>query len=1261
MEASYSDFRTLNAPSVTRVRQTVAMDAGANEAAGLAAPYELNFALDDTSFTVRENLADILERELLGPKFGPDEVLPFSPGSQYLVGLIAPVRLSSSAEVGADGDDASDLLEVRGDGASSHSQRGVPVNASDETDADTDEDDPDDRTPKQGLMVPASMGLRFQVPSDLAAFTAVASWGTYESVESDDVSSTGRPIRHYQRKPVEVACSVAMADLVPGQTLSLPLQDSIVLRIDRYDDPGFNRVLVEIALCNDRETPLPIPVSMWMFQTQLRVDAGGAEVFLPVRDVLEQVWPEHDEEVRRLDLQYRDRLEFAIGRTCSADWIAKRGARRATAVHTTWLPTAETAQTRARTVDGMLLSMDALSRATPQELIAGLEPLVVGYGTWLDEQEAIAAALPTHLQETADDVLFEARKVNSRLKAGLEFVTTSEEALRCFHFMNRVMRDQRTASQIALIRSSDPQLSVDDARERIDKDDSGQPRAEWRPFQLAFILMQLAALSDPTAVQRSGDVKRVELLFFPTGGGKTEAYLGLAAYTFAIRRRQGIIDSSEGALSGLDGVSVLMRYTLRLLTAQQFQRATALVCAAELARLEDEVTWGMEPFRIGLWVGTDVSPKRFEEAEEQLARANEYGSHRLTVLQIQRCPWCGTPITAAQVKTDSVTRRVHVYCGDELARCPFAKGGTVPQGLPILTVDEEIYRLTPAFVIATVDKFARLAREGEAAALFGYVSRRCERHGFVHADYAKCDVTTSHPAKNGHPAASVRPVPRLRPPDLIIQDELHLITGALGTAVGLFEVAIETLCSWETPAGKPVRPLIVASTATVRNAHEQVRGLYGRQVEVFPPQVLDVADTYFSQEVAIDRRNPGRLYMGVSAQGVRLASAEIRVAEILLSAGQLLFDRAGSAADPYMTLVGYFNATRELAGMARYIGDDVQNRVKRPRKGSGFPVRLGAAFGFLNVGELTSRIASSEIGRTLDRLGLDFKTDYDTTDAQKARMSMIKDGGQPAKRAEAPYDVVLATSMLQVGVDVQRLGLMLVVGQPKNTAEYIQATSRVGRDSTKPGLVVSLGNWARPRDLAHFEQFRHYHDTFYAQVESLSVTPFSPTALERGIDGLLISAARVLQAVEPDGLSSERNAGRIASQRTSVEALATRLKARIASAAQSDEASKRASDLIVNKIDRWAQRAALAKQLSKTLVYERTGDDDKFLPLIVSPENHQSSAGGSLEAPFVVANSMREVQPEVNILVSPVKERLFTLAPSDVPPWSLPSGEEDPS
>ena len=407
------------------------------------------------------------------------------------------------------------------------------------------------------------------------------------------------------------------------------------------------------------------PVDAWLYQTKLTIAADGAEVFLPVSDPLLDTRYEPDDELRRLNLQYRDRLEFAAGRTCSVGWAVADGARRASKVWTTWLPTCETPQVAAEEIDA-LLDMRELAKASPEQLRDGLSPIVDRYGEWLDGEEARAQALPEHLRGEGLDAVSEARKVQRQLADGLEHLLTDADALRCFQFMNEVMADQRVQSQIARRRTQHPDESIDEAKDavlaEVDKPHS------WFTFQLAFILMQLPLLTDPAADKRSGDLAKAQLLFFPTGGGKTEAYLGLAAYAFAIRRLQRVVETPDGPLDGRAGVTVLMRYTLRLLTAQQFQRATALVCAAEMARLRDEATWGTEPFRIGLWVGTDVSPKRYDEAETQLKRAAKAGSgYRLTVLQIQRCPWCGTPIGAANVQPDPETRRIFVYCGDERA------------------------------------------------------------------------------------------------------------------------------------------------------------------------------------------------------------------------------------------------------------------------------------------------------------------------------------------------------------------------------------------------------------------------------------------------------------------------------------------------------------------------------------------------------------------------------------------------------------------
>ncbi|MFJ5228851.1 DISARM system helicase DrmA [Kitasatospora sp. NPDC088391] len=1254
---------------MTTPRRGSAQPADHKNSVTVAPAYHLTHAPDGSSWAVRQNLVDILERELLGPANGPTELLDGVPDAAYLVGRIAPVRLTpSKADPGEA--DSSDAATDVGDAVDASGSRGVPLTAVDESSASGDEDEVEDQPQKRGLMIPASMGLRFQIPSDLDEFTVTATWGTYEPVKerkpegaAEAEAEASRPLRRFQRVPHEVPVTVKVADLTPSRTRPYVLEDKVLLRVDRHDDTERGCRMIEVALCNDRETPRQIPVDAWLYQTRLEVTAPGPAAFLPVNDALLEPFEEDDDELRRLRLQYRDRLEFAHGRTCSVDWAVADGARRASAVWTTWLPVSETRQTAAEEIGAALLDMRRLQEAPVAELRAGLEPIVQGYTAWLNGEQQRAEDLPEHLRFEGLEAVGEARRVQQQLAEGLEFLLVDEEALRCFRFMNRVMADQRVHSQVAERRASRPEESIDEARRAI-LDREKERAHSWRTFQLAFVLMQLPLLSDPAAEKRSSDLAKAQLLFFPTGGGKTEAYLGLAAYTFAIRRRQGVVDAFDGPLDGRSGVAVLMRYTLRLLTAQQFQRATTLVCAAELARGEDPETWGEEPFRIGLWVGTDVSPKRYDEAAEQLQKAHGGRGYRLTVLQIQRCPWCGTRVEARDVRTEPTLRRVYVYCGDELADCPFAEGGEVPEGLPVLTVDEEIYRLAPAFVIATVDKFARLSREGEAASLFGHVSRRCERHGFVHPDYQHCAVQLgkSHPkTPTGFPPAKVSAADRLRPPDLVIQDELHLITGALGTTVGLFEVAIDAMTDWQTKDGLPVRPLLVASTATARNAAEQVKALYGRAVTIFPPQVLDAGNTFFSKEIPVSEEHPGRRYLGISTTGVRLTTAEIRVAEVLMAAGQLMLDRSGPEADPYLSLVGYFSATRELAGMARYMSDDIQTALAKGRPWSKLPRRTGTDYGSLNVAELTSRVSSADITATLDQMALAFDPAFDSTAGKRERRAMREAKKPEPTREVNPYDVVLATSMLQVGVDVTRLGLMLVVGQPKNTAEYIQASSRVGRSAQRPGLVIALGNWARPRDLAHFEQFRHYHETFYAQVEALSVTPFSVTSLERGLDGVLVSAARVLQAGKAgsgQGLSAEDGASRIEAEQDFMGELVDTLVRRIRRASEDEDAPDRARQRLANRIDHWVKRRKSLMADRKSLVYEKVKDDSLHDALIMSAENAKAGIDSLDAPPFVVANSMREVQPEINLLVSPIKERLVYRAPDHAPKWKMPEDQQ---
>lgn len=1216
-----------------------------------------------TSAQVRDELVDLIARDLVGPWDGPTETIVGTPRARYLAGALAPISLlDGTTQALASTSRARDttLADVRTDDSlavadlsGAHDVQGVPADE-DEPIAEASPSEPDeDRGPESKIIAPSSMGLRFQVPAETGVLRFTARWGKYSARREAD--EQGRTQTYYDRTPFEEIVEIDISAIPNGGSTRASLPSDVEISVEVFDVD--ERRVIEAALLNTAITGRELPPKLWMFQAELEVTAPNREsVFLPARDAMVSDRGSRDPEVRRLDLLYRDRLEFAVGRTASVNWdLSPDDPRRAIAVRTTWLPTAEVPQTRAPAVKGAVLSMRALMEASPEELETGLRPLIDGYSAWLKKRAKENAKLPDWLQEQGAIGLEDGDAALKRLRAGLELLVSDEQAQRAFWFMNRTMRDQRLRSQVAALRIEQKELSIADAVAEVAA--RGDKAASWRAFQLAFILMQIPSVVDPTHVRRSTDYARAELLFFPTGGGKTEAYLGLAAFTFGIRRLQGKVETPDGLLDGGDGVAVLMRYTLRLLTSQQFLRATTLMCAAELVRREDPTTWGSAPFTIGLWVGSSVSPKRYSEAAEQVKDVREKdgnSAYGLTVLQFDHCPWCGTPINPkSNVEADDVEKRIRVYCGDRRARCPFAAGGDARVGLPVLTVDDEIYRHPPTFLLATVDKFARLAREGEAASLFGYVARKCPRHGYKHldTDNTVCGADT-HNAKtaNGrtYPSTQVTPVGRLRPPDLIIQDELHLITGALGTAVGLFEGAIDALSSWELGApgaAKPVKPLIVASTATVRKAAEQVQRLYARDVEVFPPQVLSVSDTFFSKEVPLDKA-PGRRYLGVCLHGARLTLAEIRLSEILLLAGQKLFDEYGAAAEPYLTLVDYFSATRELAGMRRYLEDDVTTRVSNPDKSTGYPRRRTP----LKLGELTSRISSSEIGKTLTHLASPFDPDTDTTSGRAVIAAKLKAGEELAPR-ELPYDVVLATSMLQVGVDVPRLGLMMIVGQPKNTAEYIQASSRVGREGTKPGLVVTLANRARPRDMAHYEQFEHYHDTFYANVEALSVTPFSEAALERGLTGLIVSAARVIDATAaPDqSLSAEANAGagRIVVRRGTVDALVDRLVARVDLAADAGASSSMKSKLVL-RLDKWTDRATAT---AGALTYsKKTLPKQVVEPLLVSPEDSIGEEGDRL---FQVANSMREVQPEIDLLVSPFPGKLAEPVTATTPKWTF--------
>lgn len=1132
---------------------------------------------------VRAEFIDLLMRDWLGPAGGEDEVIyERSVRDRYLVGALAPNHQatadeSRSAETSVDEGEGEDEEVID----PPDEQGELPIGGDDVG----DDGSAASAVPDVGdtaAFIPSSLGLTVSLAADATSVIAEVSYGRYTRHKDE-----AKDRFYWQRIPVNVACPpISVRDGLIERLFIEPDRAVYLTGICRAVKGGYSLTLF---LVNGQGEPKRNKDEVWIFQPEITLYSPDGEAVFAKRPLSRVLL---DREDLTMEMLYRAHQEFAVGHgvgvTVKAD---PDNPARALGVATQVLPRAEITPMNARSIPGLITDMSVLA-ATPQGGFgAALQPLIDAYRLWLDEQEQRvqqpdSLLLPYVENGVAGAQIEHGRETLRRIQAGIDLLDSDPHAALAFQFTNQAMALQRVRTIFAqeVRRETKPDINLIDVPEN----------RSWRPFQLAFILLNLPAMVDPTHPNRSDPTVRTgiaDLLWFPTGGGKTEAYLGLTAFTLGIRRLQPDLGGfdRDGA-----GVAVIMRYTLRLLTLQQFQRATALIAACEVLRREDQSAWGLEPFRIGLWVGARSTPNYTEDSAAAITQAHggwrgsQGGSG--TPVQLKNCPWCGSPINPGRnIKVETADQgvgRTLQYCSDTFGECPFGERRSKGEGLPIVVVDEEIYRRLPALLIATVDKFAQMPWKGATQMLFGRVTGWCPRHGYRSPEIEDAD---SHPKKGTHPACRTEPLSRgLRPPDLIIQDELHLISGPLGTVVGLYETAVDALCTWQLN-GTQINAKIVASTATIRRANYQVHGLFQRLVNIFPPSGLDATDNFFARQ---DNTVPGRLYLGVCASGTRLKSVLIRAYVTTMAAAQTLYDRYGTAADPYMTLVGYFNSVRELGGMLRVMDDAVQSRLRRMDQ-------RGLARRTIypdNVTELTSRKSAVQIPEILDRL----ETPFGSKDQHRR-----------------PLDTVLATNMISVGVDVGRLGLMIVAGQPKATAEYIQATSRVGRRA--PGIVITVYNWTRPRDLSHYERFEHYHSTFYQQVEALSVTPFAPAALARALSGVFVSLLRLAD----EGLNQDERAGSLTRDNPVVEAAIDILTRRAGLITERQEVADEVSRMLNARLDEWLRQTRIP---SSQLTYSTKRG--ALIPLLTRPEDRD----GDWKI-FTTLNSMRDVEAPIRLIL----------------------------
>ncbi len=1111
----------------------------------------------DTSLEVRDRLVEALRLDLVGPWAGhafTGERLPgwVRPSNWYLTGFLIPAEMPPAKSADADEDDDFELVPE---------SAGLAEESSEER-----------RSAKKGFF-PSSMGLSFLIAKAARSLTATVRWGDYAAAEIQ--GEDGKPLSIWQRMPREATITLALRgsqeeavrEVPDSRGLDLHLVEREVVAEELADriPPGTRSV--SIFLVNRRTPNEENPDFAYAFQAEIEV--RGDEPFVPRPDLRGALAAEWDEQVA--DLHYVDTPEYATGHGVSADWEIDGAACRV--LRTAWIPRAEVEKTATVDVPDVELSMGALGALPDGAAARGrLEPLIAAYRRWIESQRVRLASLTGTRRETAEALLRLASVAAGRIERGITQLAGDANALDAFRVANR-----------AVARALKKRLDIEAPR--------------WRAFQLAFLLLNLPGLVDPRAPDRD----TVDLLFFPTGGGKTEAYLGLAAFAMVLRRLRHPGEQGRAAA----GVSVIMRYTLRLLTLDQLARAAGLVCALELEREKDPARYGAWPFEIGLWVGKAATPnilgrKGDGHSDSARAKVRQFKADprgKPSPIPLENCPWCGTrfgPNSFALVPDDHAPRDLRIVCAN--FECAFTRD----RPLPIVAVDEPLYRRLPPFVIATVDKFASLPWVGQSGVLLGGADRY-DASGFYGA---------------AEPGRGTRLAAPLLPPDLVIQDELHLISGPLGTMVGLYEAAIDALCVRELD-GRTIRPKIVASTATVRRAQDQIQALFARGItQIFPPPGPDRRDSFFARIVP-SGEVPARLYLGVAAQGRNPKVVMRRAWLALMGAAERSYrDHGGhkneaNPADPYMTVLGYFNALRELGGARRILEEEVQNTLK----GYGGRRRIGEAPGlfqdrknFSEVVELTSRVSTDKVAEARRRLET------------------------PYHKIEQRVDCAIATNMISVGLDIPRLGLMVVFGQPKTHAEYIQATSRVGRDDEHPGLVVTLFNIHKPRDRSHYERFRHYHETFYRSVEVGSVTPFSARALDRGFAGALVGLSRHLRSE----LTPPRGVEQIATvraelERRVLEALLERVRQQpFASEEERAERLRSVQNRVVDLLDSWRtifedyRRTGVAMQYQKYELDQPRPLLREVLDKDFESEHHRK---------FRANRSLRDVEPEVNLFL----------------------------
>ena len=975
---------------------------------------------------------------------------------------------------------------------------------------------------------PSSVGFSFFVRGERPRLSITCSASVYQEQSAEGRDKAGRFIPgKYARtelpeKTVEWSNPTSLGESPKKIWDDEEIDEDVSAEVHVRARQSENGFIVTVTLCNRAKLDPDVPSHR---RTKDRVEKSLFEASLSCeveRGELAE-YPRVDpsllsEEEQELELQYREKRIYAVGHGAAADWDVRSGKAR---VWSEFMPVVEvpimTADTWTRGNDAVL----RLEHLAEAPMADALESFVDGYAEWVAGQQREASEFPGAAQQAAATRICDRMTITlERMRECVDMLRHDPLAAEAFQLANRAMLDQMVQA------------------DRVGSNEAKPGQHRWRPFQLAFLLTVLVSV-----IREEDDFRDVlDLIWFPTGGGKTEAYLGLIALLIVWRRLKY---SERGK-----GTTAFMRYTLRLLAGQQFERAARIVCALELIRRRRPERLGKDTISVGLWVGSAISPNRYDQAREVVEEIKDGKPGASYKLVMDRCPWCNKPFEATDYHA---TEDMFCFrCTNH--ECDFGKDRC---SLPLNVVDEALYDHPPSLLIGTIDKFARVAWEERTGRFFG--------------------VGTNS-----------------RPPELVIQDELHLVTGPLGSVAGLYEAGLDTLL---TRLG--VRPKYVASTATTRMAREQVRRLYARDLAVFPPPGLSHDDTWFAHT---DRDRPGRLYVGYLAPWLDQQHCMAPLAAALLAAPMALFhaDTDGDALlDAWWTQVIYHGSLKGVGNSHNSFVTEIRDRGRRFSKieddeevlddSDGATKRMLERFQDPRIAQLTSRRTARENTETFQQL-------------------------ERSQDDETCFDAVLATNMVSVGLDVPRLALMIVNGQPLTTEEYIQTTSRVGRAEV-PGLVVANYYRHQARSLSHYESFRPYHESFYRFVEPSSVTPHTWQVRCRALHAALVIALRhVCQ-----DLRRNTSAGNLDRDAPEVQQVIAELEGRCKRAAAESGLGGDTAAHLHRLAAEWHDEARRCKRQNRQLNYQARSDEKNADRLLYT---HGESRPGI----WATLHSMRNVE-----------------------------------